>query len=165
MNKFLSLRTKSWLKHNKTKRSTTAYNSAQSVGVVFSINGEASLSYIDSFIHKLENDNKKVTVLAYFPNKIELYNHKYDCFTPQNISFWGNFKTDKINKFVNQSFDYLFHLDDNPSTIVQGILAQSNAKCRIGMYADHNDPYYELMINTKQKNYLEEMYNYTSILN
>ncbi len=165
MNKFLSLRTKSWLKRNKTLRNTIAYQTAQSVGVVFSIDNESSLPSIDLFIHKLQNDNKKVTVLAYYPNKIELYSHKYDCFTPQNISFWGNFKTDKVSEFVNESFDYLFHLDDKPSTIVQGILAQSHAKCRIGKYADASDPYYEFMINTKEKDYLQEMYEYTSMLN
>ena len=159
------MRVKSWLKSNKAQRSTIAYQDAESIGVLFCIQDEALLPSIDSFIHKLQNDNKKVTVLAYFPNKIEQYNHKYDCFTPQNISFWGSFNNDLITNFVNQSFDYLFHVDDNSSTVIHGILAQSNAKCRIGKYKKASDEYYEFMINTKQKDYLQEMYNYTSNLN
>lgn len=165
MNKFLSMRVKSWLRRNKTQRSTIAYHNAESIGVLFCIQDESLLPSIDSFINKLQNDNKNVTVLAYFPNKIEQYNYKYDCFTPQNISFWGSFRNDRVTKFVNQSFDYLFHLDDKSSTVIQGILAQSNAKCRIGKYTKASDQYYEFMINTEQKDYLQEMYNYTSILN
>jgi hypothetical protein len=159
------MRTSSWLRRNKAARSTTAYNTAVSIGVIFCIEDETLLPQFDSFIHKLQQDNKKVTVLAYFPQKITFYTYKYDCFTPQNISFWGNFNTDEVNSFVKKPFDYLFHLDDKPSTVVNGILAQSKAKCRIGKYAESNDPYYELMINTEKKDYLNEMYNYTSILN
>ena len=165
MNKFLSMRTSSWLKRNKTQRSTTAYHSALSIGVIFCIENEKSLQNIDSFINKLENDDKMVTVLAYYPYKIEQYNHEYDCFTPQNISFWGNYKTSKVDRFVKQPFDYLFHLDDKPSIVIQGVLAQSIAKCRIGKYDKSNSSYYEFMINTEEKDYLQEMYNYTSILN
>ena len=159
------MRINSWLKRNKVVRTTTSYHHAQSIGVIFCIEDEESLSNIDSFIHKLQNDNKRVTVLAYYPHKIEQYPYKYDCFTPQNISFWGNFNSDQVNNFMKQSFDYLFHLDEKPSTVVQGILAQSKAKCRIGKYAKASDPYYEFMINTHRKDYLQEMYDYTSILN
>jgi len=165
VNKFLSMRTGSWLRRNKAARSTTAYSRAETIGVIFCIEDEKLLTEYDSFIHKLRNDNKQVTVLAYFPKKIALYDYKYEFFTPQNISFWGNYNTDEVSNFVEQSFDYLFHLSDKPSAVVNGILAQSKAKCRIGKYAESHDPYYELMINTKQKDYLEEMYNYTSILN
>lgn len=159
------MRTSSWIKRNKTARSTTPYQKAESIGVIFCIEDEKLLSSIDSFIQKLQNDNKKVTVIAYYPHKIAQYSYKYDCFTPQNISFWGNFNNDKICDFVKQSFDYLFHLDDKQSSVIQGVLAQSKAKCRIGKYAESSDPYYEFMINTEQKDYLQEMYNYTSILN
>jgi hypothetical protein len=159
------MRVKSWLRRNKTSRTTTAYTNAETIGVVFTIHDESLLPSYDSFINKLEQDNKKVTVLAYYPHKLEQYNHKYECFTPQNITFWGAYKKNEIASFVNQSFDYLFQLDDDPSCVIKGILAQSNAKCRIGKYANSNDDYYEFMINTQDKDSLEQMYNYTSILN
>ena len=165
MTKFLSMRTSSWLKRNKTERSTTSYHDALTVGVIFCIDEVNSLPKIDSFIEKLENDNKMVTVLAYYPNKLEQYKHQYDCFTPRNISFWGGFNTSKVDRFVKQPFDYLFHLDEKPSKIIQGILAQSNAKCRVGKYDSSNGYYYEFMINTEDKDYLQQMYDYTSILN
>jgi hypothetical protein len=158
------MRVKNWLKRNKTVRSTTAYNSAKSIGVVFCIK-DKSLPNFESFIHKLQNDNKQVTILAYFQDKKENYTHKYDCFTSENISFWGSYKDDQIINFVGQPFDYLFHLDDSQSTVIQGILAQSHAKCRIGKYSEQSNPFYELMINTDQEDYLQEMYNYTTILN
>ena len=165
INKILSMRIKYWLRKNKTTRSTTAYSNVVSVGVVFCILEETLLININSFIHKLQKDNKQVTVLAYLPNNMEQYNYPYNYFTPENISFWGRFKNSEATNFMHQSFDYLLHLDDKQSTVVRGILAQSNAKCRIGKYANTSNPYYELMINSQKKDYLQEMYNYISILN
>lgn len=165
VSKFLSIRVKSWLRRNKTQRSTTAYTSAKRIGVIFCIDKSDITTPIEDFVHKLQNDNKEVDILAYFPHKREDYNHRYDCFTPQNISFWGNFNASEITKFIDQPFDYLYHIDKKPSTIIDGILAQSKAKCRIGVYEQDHAGYYELMVNANGNDHIQEMYNYTSILN
>lgn len=159
------MRVKSWLKGNKGNRGTTKYSEAKNIGVIFCINESSDLSKINSFIRRIKEDNKEVNVLAYFPKKEEEYSYDYTHFTPKQISFWGNINADAVNKFTNQSFDYLFHLDENTPLVMKGILAQSKAKCRIGRYNEENAPFYELMINPEKNDYFTEIYNYTSILN
>ena len=56
--KFLSLKTRSYLRKNDTKRANLAYNSAKTVGIIFTTEDLKKHELIKKFIKDLENDGK-----------------------------------------------------------------------------------------------------------
>ena len=66
----------------------------------------------------------------------------------------------------NFAFDYLFYIDNEPNPLIINLLAKSKAKCRVGRYADDIEPYFELMIESKDgvKGLIDSMYKYTTLL-
>lgn len=166
--KFLDIRTKSWIKKNKIARTTVSYPSSKSVGIIFSIEDRKKHEAIKKFIKTLEEDGKEVEVLGYLGDKKENHEFLFNFFTPKDISFWGSYKSEEIHNFAKKSFDYLFHIDESPATVINGILALSQAKCRVGKFAEGHDKFYELMVDVKSKDadsIIHEIYRYTSILN
>jgi len=168
VNKLLSINTNRWVKKNNVVRSTTEYGQTQTIGILFCVEDKAKHEVIKAFIHRLENDNKKVEVLVYLPEKKENYDFLFDYFTKKDISFWGKYNSPKVLEFSSKSFDDLLHLDFDSQQITNGILALSKAKCRIGGANVEQNKFYEMIITTPTKNIkqlVDEMYKYISILN
>lgn len=162
----LSYKTKSLVKKNTVQRGSIAYQSVESVGIVFSIDDETKHQSIKRFIHQLENDSKKVEVLAYLPKKKENHEFLFDFFTIKDLNFWGSFTSQKVEQFASKPFDYLFYIDLDSNAFIRNILAMSKAKCRVGKYNDENAPFCEMMLQTANdiNSLVDEMYKYTKIL-
>lgn len=168
MSKLLSVNTNKWSKNNNSIRSATKYRSSETIGIIFSIADRAKHDIIKGIIKRFEADGKHVSVLAFLPEKGENHEFLFDFFTKKDISFWGKYRTEQISKFINTSFDYLLHIDFDDNEAINGILAQSKAKCRVGGVTETQSKYYELTITTQFKDFqllVDEMYNYISILN
>lgn len=146
---FLRYHTNSQVKKNKTLRESITFARAQNVGILFSIEDRAKHDVVKELIKKLEGEGKKVTVLAFLPEKKENFEFLFNYFTVKDISFWGNLQSNDALSFSNTSFDFLYCLDEVPNLMVLNILARCKAKCRIGKYADGNEAYFELMIESK----------------
>ncbi len=162
----LSYKTKSFVKKNTAQRSSMAYNSAETIGIVFSIDDEQKHDSIKRFIHLLENDGKKVEVLAYLPKKKDNHEFLFDFFTVKDLNFWGSFTSQKVEQFAAKTFDYLFYIDIDSNAFIRNILAMSKAKCRVGKFNQENEPFCEMMIQTANdiNSLVDEMYKYTKIL-
>jgi len=163
---FLKMRTATALKKNKTVRGSKPYKQAAKVGVVFSVEDKQKHQDVKEFIHLLEKDGKKVTVLEYLPAKKENYEFKFDFFTIEDLSFFGNLASSAADKFINTEFDYLFYVDRESNPLLLNLLARCKAQCRIGRFNDNERDYFELMIEQKgtNKGLIETMYSYTSQL-
>jgi len=164
--KILSYKTKSIAKKSTVIRSSMAYDTAETIGIVFSIDDIHKHEAIKSFIQNLEGDGKKVEVIAFLPKKKENHEFLFDFFTTKDISFWGNFTSDKVVDFASKPFDYLFYIDLESSPLIRNILAMSKAKCRVGKFSEENEPFCEMMIQTSNNipGLVDEMYKYTKIL-
>ncbi len=165
--KLLSLKTRSYLKKNAVKRANLAYETAKTVGIIFTIEDLKKHNLIKGFINNLENDGKNVSVLAYLPKGMQNFEFKFDFFTLNELTFWGKFESEVIQNFVEQSFDYLFYIDNTSNPLIRNILAMSKAKCRIGSYDEENARFCEMMVQGKEKStqsLLTEMYKYTQLL-
>jgi len=160
------MRTETALKKNKILRASKPYKKADSIGIIFSVEDKQKHLDVKEFIHQLEKDGKKVTVLEYLPLKKENYEFKFDFFTIEDLSFWGKLETPVTDKFIETPFDYLFYLDKESNPLVLNLLARSKAQCRVGRYNEDESQFYELMIeqNGTNKGLMETMYNYTSQL-
>lgn len=166
--KLLSVNTRRWVKRNKSIRSTTNYRKTQSIGIVFSIDDRNKHDIIKSFVKRLEVDGKQVDVLAFLPENKENHEFLFDFFTLKDISFWGNYHSKQVLNFAKKPFDYLLHIDFDNLNVINGLLALSKAKCRIGGAKVEQSKFYEMIITTPQKDIqtlVDEMYNYISILN
>lgn len=165
--KLLSLKTRSYLKKNAVKRANLAYETAKTVGIIFTIEDLKKHNLIKGFINNLENDGKNVSILAYLPKGMQNFEFKFDFFTVNELTFWGKFESEVIQNFVEQSFDYLFYIDNTSNPLIRNILAMSKAKCRIGSYDEENARFCEMMVQGKERStqsLLTEMYKYTQLL-
>ncbi len=163
---FLKLKTSSYLKRNRTLRSSMPYKQAAKVGIIFTAEDKQKHELIKDFIRKLEHDGKKVATISFLPKKKENFEFLFDFFTDKDLTFWGNITSPNASTFAETPFDYLFYLDSEPNLLIMNLLAKSKAKCRIGKYMDNNEPYFEFMIESSQgiKGLIDEMYKYTSLL-
>lgn len=161
---FLNIRTKNQLKKNKSLRSSIPYKQALTVGVLFTVEDKKKHDDIKEFIHKLEQDGKKVEVLEYLPVKKDNYEFMFDFFTIKDISFWGKIESEKTLKFSDTPFDYLFCMDTERNPMVLYLLARSKAKCRVGRFQDQEKSFFELMIDSNggTKNLIDGIYKYTA---
>jgi hypothetical protein len=163
---FLNIRTSNQLKKNKSLRASIPYKQALTVGVLFTVEDKKKHDDIKEFIHKLEQDGKKVQVLEYLPIKKENYEFLFDFFTLKDISFWGKIESEKTLKFSDTPFDYLFNLDTERNPMVLYLLARSKSKCRVGKFQEQEKSFFELMIDSEggTKNLIDGIYKYTAQL-
>lgn len=164
--KFLNMRTQSALKKNKAVRATIPYASAQRVGILFTVEDQQKHLMVKDFISKLTHDGKQVQVLEFLPKKKENPEFRFDYFTMEDLSFWGKVTNEQVEKFSKINFDYLFTVDTRTNPLIQNLLANSKAHCRVGKYDEAATPFFELMIdaNGSTQGLIDNMYNYTKKL-
>lgn len=163
-NKILAWKTDSFLRKSNINRSSLNYGDARNIGIIFSVVDKEKHEAIKQFIRKLEEEGKKVTVLSYLAKGKENYEFRFDFFTESDLSFWGNFTIGSVINFVENNFDYLFHIDLEPNLMIENILARSKAKCRIGKFVGNVSDIYDLMIKPEDENIqnlIEQMHYYT----
>ncbi len=164
--RFLKRKTQSYLKNNKTLRSSEPYKKAASIGVIFTVEGRPKHDHIKNLIRKFEHDGKQVKALAYLPPDQENYEFLFDFFTYREISLWGNITARSAVAFADTPFDFLLYLDATPNELILNVVAKSKAKCRIGKFWAEGEPFFEMMIesNGDARSLIDELYKYTTAL-
>ena len=93
---------------------------------------------------------------------------KYNAFSKKDFNWVGRCKQEGLKKFIKTDFDYLFSLNTSPFLPFDNILAQSKAKCRVGVFDDKRTDYFELMVQPSKKTDLnavtEQMIRYTKLI-
>jgi hypothetical protein len=164
--RFLEIRTRALLRRNRTERTTVPYKTAKQIGVIWTVEDKIKHDTIKGLIKKFEQDGKEVQVIEFLPKNKDNYEFRFDFFTEDNLSFWGDINSAGALKFANSAFDYLFYLDATPNPLILNLLARSKAKCRVGRSWEEGHPYFELMIDSASNiNVMSEtMYKYASQL-
>ena len=163
---FLKYKTGSILKRNKSLRTSLPYKQAHSIGIIFSVEDKLKHDEIKEFVRHLEHDGKQVKVISFLPKNKDNYEFMFDFFTEKDLTFWGNINSTSANTFADTPFDFLYYLDTTPNPLILNIVARSKAKCRVGKFWEKNEPFFELMIESKNghKGLIETMYRYTKAL-
>jgi hypothetical protein len=164
--KFLDMRTQSALKKNGAVRATVPYQAAQRIGVLFTVEDQQKHLLIKDLIQKLTQDGKQVQVLEFLPKKKDNPEFMFDYFSIQDLSFWGKLNNENVEKFAKANFDYLFNIDTQANPLIQNLLANSKAHCRVGRFDESATEFYELMIETNgsTQGLIDNMYTYTKKL-
>lgn len=160
------MRTQSALKKNQAVRATIPYATAQRIGVLFTVEDEQKHHLIKDFITRLTHDGKQVQVLEFLPKKKDNPEFRFDFFSIQDLSFWGTLNNEQVEKFSKANFDYLFNIDTEANPLIQNVLANSKAHCRVGRFDEDSTQFYELMIETNgsTQGLIDNMYSYTKKL-
>lgn len=163
---FLKLKTVSYLKKNKSLRTSLPYKQAMSIGIIFSVEDKTKHEEVKEFIRHLEQDGKQVKVVCFLPKNKDNYEFMFDFFTDKDLSFWGNITSSSAISFSDTAFDFLFYLDTTPNPLILNLIARSKARCRVGKFWDHGQSFFEMMIESKNgtRSLIETMYRYTKAL-
>jgi hypothetical protein len=163
---FLKYKTDAYLKRNKAIRTSLPYKQALNVGIIFSVEDKGKHDEIKDFVKHLEQDGKHVKVMCFLPKNKDNYEFMFDFFTEKDLSFWGNITSSIASQFAETSFDFLYYLDTTPNPLILNLIARSKAKCRVGKFWEEGQPYFEMMIESKNgvHSLIETMYKYTKSL-
>lgn len=163
---FLRYRTNAYLKHNKTLRASLPYQQAKTIGIIFTVEDKKKHDEVKELIKRLEAEGKQVKVISYLPKDKENYEFLFDFFTDKDLTFWGNITSDTANRFIETPFDFLFYLDTTANPLIMSLIARSKAKCRVGQFWESKEPYFELMIGSKNgtRSLIDGIYKYASSL-
>jgi uncharacterized protein DUF6913 len=163
---WLNFKTKKAYKSNSGLRESVSYKSAERIGILFCNDEQRKLNDVDKLSDLLKKDNKKVKIIAQ-ENKSGFKHLPYDTFNEDNFSFWGKFIGKPINDFIKADYDFLICLDDRPNHMIRSILANSQAKCRIGKFDEDNEQMFEMMLESSASNgrdWVDSIYSYIKII-
>lgn len=162
--KFLLLfKTKIILKTNNAIRISKSYKQTQNIGIIFTYNGEKNRILINKFLNKIEQEGKKVQLLAYIPKIFKEETFDFPNFMIKDMDFLRDFNNSLLSQFEQNVFDYLINADIQSNIVIENVLANSKSKCRVGRYQKNKHDFYELMIDYKGNNheqFLVQVYHY-----
>lgn len=170
-NKIWNLQLANLAAKNQVNRSSISYKNAKHIGILGTIDIPEKIQIINYFVNNLELDGKTSTVLCYEKRKKPLNQipAEFSYFTKKDISLFRAISAPQIKAFIDQEFDFLFHLDESPGILLTKIMAMSKAHCRVGSDEGINGDIYELMIKVQRpapmEKFSDDMYHYAKILN
>ena len=166
---FITYQTQKALKKRESK-DVPPYSDSQKIGLIFTrTEGQPVDDIVHEFQKRIEKDNKEVQALALTSEKSLADSassfYAVPSFYAKEISWLGSIQSDDINHFIDQPFDFLFHLDTSSNHYIDMILAASHAKCRVGLWNNSREQFYDLMISPTNDNediesLIEHMYHY-----
>ena len=80
-------------------------------------------------------------------------------FSDKDFDGFGKIKNEKLLRFSNLKFDFLFHLDTLPNTYIENLLALSHARCRVSRADYTRKEFYDFMIHIRGQIGIEKLCN------
>ncbi|WP_243517904.1 MULTISPECIES: hypothetical protein [unclassified Candidatus Cardinium] len=147
------------LKNRKVIRSNVGLNQATTIGVLYSYETPAKHEVVQRFIRDLKNLDKQVSVLCYTTGKDRAHatSHLRYAFGHHAITILGKIENNRIKKFVETPFDYLFHLDLSTNSVLDCIVAKHQAKCRVGHFEATRRNLFEVMVKVSRTTPIEDI--------
>ena len=169
----MSLLGKKILSHRARSRkrpgglSPLSFELAQSVGVLFTWEDRAKAQEVAQFIEAI-SAGRNVECLCYNPDKKVVPETEYEVFDISQLSLLGKIESEATNHFLNQPFNYLFHLDIELDDMCQALLSRSQAQYRVGLHTEEGENFYEMMIginkNAGLHNFASQILKYVNAL-
>lgn len=136
------------------------FDNLRTVGIVFDASREKDLKALAKFKHDLQQRDREVQVLGFFPTKDEVGHQSFGYFTEEHVNFAKLPKSEIVKQFIARPFDVLINMDASGHKPVNFVCAASQALFKIGP-ATANPAHYDLMIDLKDnfhaKHYIENI--------
>jgi len=157
------------LKKNSARRVTLNFKDARRIGILFLIQQEGQHQAMNRFVDVLKKEGKMMEAMTWFSQAHgSPYNFPYNFFTEKDIDATGKLKSQEVDRFIEQPFDYLYCICNQRHLVFDYILAKSQAKCRIGKHAPDSEKFFELMVtgkdNEPEDHLMQNMLHYTQAI-
>lgn len=151
----------------KHQHSTPNYSNAKKIGILFYIRNEQHSKTLNDFVKKLKDEGKNVRLLTFFDREgSSPYDFQFDFFNKKEVSSLGKIKSAKVDRFIQEEFDYLYCINTEHFPPFDTIMIQSKAKCRFGKYFKEPERQcFEMMIllndYEQEDKLIEQMWHYS----
>lgn len=163
------------LKSNR-KSAVHNFNDARSVGILYREKGESFYILVKQYVKYLQDEHgiREIMALAYIDDKKEvpfyqIHKLKYDYFTKGELDWRFEPHGEVSQNFIAKEFDILIDFEKEPVLPLRFVLAQSKAQFKVGYYDKANEPFYDLMFETKEDgtfdDYIKQINHYLKLIN
>lgn len=149
------------------------------IGLVFEVGSEQDWNAIYRFVKAMEHDGKKVILIGFHPEDLELsyiFTHQQTtiCHEKEDFNFWGLPKDDVIDDFIGRHYDILIDTTDQPNFFGKYISLRAEADLKITYVNDNaeeaetTESIFDLLIHGEQpieiETYLAEVVKYLGMI-
>jgi len=163
---------KLFAKSNNSNRAITicSLQNAKTIGITLAANSRQELHSFDSAITKLKAYGANVNILGYVPAKKppdEFADSSIKLISDKELDFLLHPNTTEAKQFENSTFDLLIDINASEYYPMQKLIQASQAKLKIGRYADVSPFDIMLSIPSEQpaEYYIEQITLYLQQLN
>jgi len=148
-------------------------NSAKKIGILFNLNDEQVVAYVNNFINNLAESGKTVHAICYLPEKkipeYYLAKLKVDVIQPKDLNIVGIPSTPRAKDFIKNDFDILLDMSLKDEPPLDYFAVMSRAGFKVGRYRKSMIKVFDLMIRKREdmdfKDYYKSLLQYLSKIN
>lgn len=145
------------MKNLKRNKKFINLNEAKTIGIIYQLTDQTNFRKVKLLMKELTTPSRQVMIVGFvnrndIPNYCIAANSGY-YFDLKDLNWFDSPKNDYIAKFINKEFDILIDLSLEDIFPLRFISALSKSKFKVGMYADENKEFLDLMIKPKKGDY------------
>lgn len=161
-------------KNSKRFVKTCNINEAKSFGIICTIKDQSDYNRMVKMVDflRFEFSIPEIRALAYFPSKEDPFYLKsrlgLDFFKMTDLNFFAFPNNVPVRNFINEEFDILLDITREHVVPLRFILHYSKSTFKVGNYSNHNENYYDMMIDidiSEYEEYIDQVVNYLKMLN
>lgn len=147
---------------------------ATSIAVIYRAEDEKMHQVVKNYLKYLKEEEgiRRLMAFSYFDGKdTPAYLQsilEYDYFTRKDLNWHGKPSGSSVDKFINEPYDILIDLTEEPCLPLRYVLVESKAKFKVGQHNPKNEPYFDLLIDTQMNDlakFIEQVTYYLAVLN
>jgi len=131
----------------KVEHALISLEGAHTMGIIFTATNPILDEAILKFAGRLRSEGKEVELLAYVNDKKTESKPGITVFNRKHLNWVDVPQNEQVEKFTRKKFDLLlacFTGDNLPLEYIAGV---SNARWRVGIYAENKTGLYDMMVN------------------
>ena len=164
--KLLSLQNRSD-RQSETVREQVTFAAARNIGILYTWESGNKESVISEFTSQIGQD-RQIKFLCFNPDRKQVIETEHPVFSEADLTLLGKINSEEALHFLQEPFDYLFHLDFELNELMKSLLLRSKAKCRVGFHTESGENCYELMIGINKSaglhNFTAQILKYVNAL-
>jgi hypothetical protein len=151
---------KDFISDKRSKVSIKEINTGQSIGILFNGSSEDDRKKVLKIKKQLNPSGSKIIKsLAFLNNNLPLDNVDYAAYNNKDLKWYGLPFGEKVDEFIQESFDILIVLCEYMLPHYEFIIAHSNAKFIIGPDIAKSDKYFSFIVEAVKDWEIESVMN------
>lgn len=148
------------LKQLSRNKQLVNLNEARTICITYNVTSQEVFRTIKTIVKELTTKQRQVMALGFInrksiPNYCVAANSGY-YFNQRDLNWYGGPKNDYVKELINKEFDILIDLTLEDVFVLQYIVGLSRSKLKVGRYSKTHEDYFDLMINLKKTDTLED---------